>query len=100
MDGTRFDSFTRLFAAKLSRRNAVRGGAGLTGAMLGLGGLAVSSAAADSGRGRYTVVRTYQSSSSATDIKHALTGLLPEMAKIPGFIDYSVINGSGDFYLT
>jgi hypothetical protein len=100
MDAERFDAFARILATRAPRRTALRGGAGVAAALLGIVGLRSSTEAANSGLGRHTVVRRYALSGKASDAGNALKKLLPSIEKAPGFIDYSVVDAGGGQLMT
>ena len=90
----RFDSFARALA---TRRTALRGGAGIAAALLGIVGLR-------SANGRRHVrrsanirsVRRYALSGKASDAGKALKGsLVSSIEYAPGFVDYSVVDSGG-----
>src|SRR6476469_4921995 len=97
MDAERFDSFARVLA---TRRTALRGGAGIAAALLGIVGLRSATDAASSSLGRHTVVRRYVLSGKASDAGKALKGLLASIEQAPGFVDYSVVDSGGGTLMT
>lgn len=100
MDAERFDSLARVLAAKTPRRAVFRGGAGLGAAWLGLAKLRPSSAATSPQLGRYTLIQQYAVTGKVSDARKALKGLVSEIEKAPGFIDYSVVDAGNGALVT
>lgn len=99
MDAERFDLLTRAMAAKSPRRTALRGGLGLAAAVLGLSALRPASAVEPAGR-RHTAVRRYPSAGKPEAVAASLKGLLPEMEKSAGFVDWSVVDAGAGVIVT
>src|SRR5690349_4981038 len=99
MDSQRFDNLARAFAARLSRRAAIRhGGAGVAAGLLTAAGLAAPTAAA-SVLARYSVIRRYKlaTGTSFADLtKRLQTGYLPMISQATGFLLYSVVDAGKD----
>ena len=100
MDAERFDSLARVLAAKTPRRAIFRGGAGFGAAWLGLVKLRPSSAASAVQLGRHTLIRQYAVTGKVSDARKALKGLVAEIEKAPGFVDYSVVDAGNGVLVT
>lgn len=91
MDGQRFDSFAKAFAAKVSRRAALRSGAGLAAGLLALTGLGVRPATSQT-QPRYVVTRRYALTGSAEELRRGLRqGLEPLLRQAPGFVEFYAV---------
>ena len=101
MEPQRFDSITRSFATRVSRRSAVRtGGVGLAATMLAAAGVRrVSARQATSDW--YTVIRSYKLSGSSDAVQTELrNGYLTLLREADGFVEYSVVASSGNTLTT
>jgi hypothetical protein len=98
MDPTRFDAFTKRLGTRLSRRNMLRGSAGLAAGALSIGALR-SAAAQDEGttaKDRFISVRVYQYDGTIEDAQTGLHDLIRTMEANPGFIEYNLVDtGNG-----
>jgi hypothetical protein len=101
MDAQRFDNLARRFAARLSRRSALRhaGAAGAASLLASAGVRAAPAAAQGDSRPVYTVIRRYSLDDSADDVRAGLQqGYVEDACKAPGFIAYfTVEDEDGDF---
>lgn len=101
MEPQRFDAITKTFAARLSRRSAMRhGGAGLAATLLAAVGLRhVAAGQADAAS--YTVIRRYTLSGAPDDVLQELnSGFLPLIRQADGFVEYSVVASSDNTITT
>ena len=101
MDARRFDSLTKRWGTRLSRRDAVRLGAG---AMLGAAGLSAARVAAQQdaaslAAGRFVSLAFYPFDGDFDEAKTALKPLIRLMQQQPGFITMSFIEGDEAIYL-
>lgn len=95
MDPHRFDSLTRKLGTRLSRRGAIRAGAGVALGAVALGKLAPASAQdpGTSYKDRFISIRTYAYTGSIEDAAAGLQGLVTLMEQQPGFISIDFVDG-------
>lgn len=93
MNPDRFDTLTKSFAGRVSRRSMMRGtGAGLVATVLAAAGLRPA-AARQAGSSWYTVVRRYTLTGSADSVIQELNdGLLPILSQAEGYVSYTVVS--------
>lgn len=93
MDPHRFDTITRAFASRLSRRSAVRaGGAGIAAALaasVGIGGSSAVAAAQTSTP--YSAIRKYALSGPTDAAVQALNRYVAQIQQQPGYLSYTVV---------
>ena len=101
MDTDRFDSLTKTFATRFSRRTAMRGG-GVSIAATFLAAVGFRSATgrqADSAP--YTIIRHYTLSGSPDAVVQELnSGFLPLVSQADGFLSYSVVTSDNNTLTT
>ncbi|MGC4106650.1 MAG: hypothetical protein QM753_09930 [Thermomicrobiales bacterium] len=95
MDPNRFDSISRAFSSRFSRRSAVKaGGVGVAAAMamsVGLGSSSAVVAAAQTST-PYSTIRKYVLTETSDAAVQALnTGYLPQLQQQAGFLAYTVV---------
>jgi hypothetical protein len=97
MNPDRFDTLTKTFAGRVSRRSMVRGtGAGLVATVLAAAGLRPA-AARQAGSSWYTVVRRYTLTGSADQVVQELNdGLLPILSQAEGYVSYTVVSSDAN----
>jgi hypothetical protein len=93
VDPNRFDSITRAFSSRFSRRSAVRaGGVGVAAAMAVSFGLGQSPVIAAQTGTPYSVIRKYVLTGSTDAAVQTLnTGYLPQLQQSAGFLQYTVV---------
>lgn len=93
MNPDRFDTLTKTFAGRVSRRSMVRGtGAGLVATMLAAAGLRPATAR-QAGSAWYTVIRRYTLTGAADPVIQELNdGYLPIVSQAEGFVSYTVVS--------
>jgi len=97
VDPRRFDSLTRAFSSRFSRRAAVRtGGVGVAAALAASAGIhssrSVTAQTTAATSTPYSVLRIYTFDEEPTSAVQALTtGYLPQLQQQAGFLQYSVI---------
>lgn len=98
MDPTRFDSITRAFSSRFSRRSAVRaGGVGVAAALAVSAGIGPSPAiaalaAAQAPATPYSALRRYVLTGASDVAVQALTtGYLPQLQQQGGYLAYTVV---------
>ncbi|MGC4190909.1 MAG: hypothetical protein QM589_07070 [Thermomicrobiales bacterium] len=93
MDPRRFDSLTRAFSSRFSRRAAVRtGGVGVAAALAASAGMHSSRSVTAQTGTPYSVLRMYAFDETPDTAVEALnTGYLPQLQQQTGFLQYTVV---------
>jgi hypothetical protein len=93
VDPNRFDSITRAFSSRFSRRSAVRaGGVGVAAALALSAGLGASPALAAQAGTSYSAIRKYVLTGTPDAAVQALnSGYLPQLQQQAGFLAYTVV---------
>ncbi len=101
MDPQRFDSFAKRLGSRLSRRDALRVGAGAALGAVALGKLAPAMAqdAETTLKDRFVSIRSYPYTGQIDDARQALKALVPLMEQQPGFISIDFVGGDKSIYV-
>lgn len=94
MDPHRFDTLTRTFASRFSRRSAVRaGGVGIAAALATSVGFGASPAATTAAQMStpYSAIRKYPLTGSTDAAIQALNSYVTQIQQQPGFLSYTVV---------
>jgi hypothetical protein len=101
VDPQRFDSLAKRLGTRLTRRDAIRAGAGAALGAMTLAKLAPT-VAQDPGttyKDRFISIRTYPYTGSIDDAAAALQGLVTLMEQQPGFISIDFVDGDDEIHI-
>lgn len=101
MDPQRFDSLAKRLGTRLTRRGALRAGAGAALGVVALGKLAPALAQdpETTVKDRFISVRTYPYTGEISAARDGLKELVPLMEEQPGFISIDFVAGSESIYI-